>query len=116
MARAAQYDSRIVTFGSLLFFSTESGDAWMLDPEDSLALQVACRGDPAPSKIFETEESYAVQWDASYTIQGSEFRTIDESGRTKVVLGYPTPVIQEVSQHIKDRHGVTSGPSAPSWL
>jgi hypothetical protein len=32
-SRAAQYDSRIVTIGPLLLFSTETGDAWMLDPQ-----------------------------------------------------------------------------------
>jgi len=113
-SRAALYDSRIVTFGSLLFFSTESGDAWMLDPDDSLALQLACAGDPAPSRIFETEDTYAVQWDASYAIEGDEFQITDESGRMKVILGYPTPEIQEASQRIKDRHGVIDGISEPS--
>ncbi len=114
VARAAQYESRIVTFGSLLFFSTESGDAWMLDPEDSLALRLASAGDPAPSRIFETEDSYAVQWDASYTIKGDEFQVTEESGRMKVILGYPTPEIQEAIQRIKDRHGVVNGLCGPS--
>ena len=114
VARAAQYDSRIVTFGSLLFFSTQSGDAWMLDPQDSLALRLAYDGDPAPSRIFETEDTYAVQWDAFYAIKGDEVHITDESGGTKVILGYPTPEIQEASQRIKDRHGITSGISGPS--
>ena len=33
--RAAERDVRIVTLGSLVFFSTESGDAWLLDPATS---------------------------------------------------------------------------------
>jgi len=86
----------------------------MLDPDDSLALQLACAGDPAPSRIFETEDTYAVQWDASYAIEGDEFQITDESGRMKVILGYPTPEIQEASQRIKDRHGVIDGISEPS--
>jgi hypothetical protein len=32
--RAADYDGRIVTIGQLVLFSTETGDAWLLDPAD----------------------------------------------------------------------------------
>src|SRR5437588_10610984 len=30
--RAADYDSRVVTIGQLILFSTKTGDAWLLDP------------------------------------------------------------------------------------
>src|SRR6478736_5278065 len=39
--RAADYDSRIVTIGQLILFSTKTGDAWLLDPADQLAARVA---------------------------------------------------------------------------
>ena len=32
--RAAEHDGRFVTVGSLALFSTDTGDAWLLDPED----------------------------------------------------------------------------------
>src|SRR5438034_6490771 len=35
--RAAEHDGRIVTIGQLVLFSTETGDAWLLDPADRLA-------------------------------------------------------------------------------
>lgn len=38
---AEQGEGRIVTLGPLLFFSTETGDAWVLDPADHLALRLA---------------------------------------------------------------------------
>src|SRR4029077_19392834 len=44
--RAAEYDARFVTVGPLVFFSTETGDAWMLDPADQLAARLARDGDP----------------------------------------------------------------------
>src|ERR1700748_2723564 len=34
--RAADHDGRIVTVGQLVLFSTETGDAWLLDPADRL--------------------------------------------------------------------------------
>src|SRR5256885_17032168 len=35
--RAADHDGRIVTIGQLVLFSTETGDACMLDPGDRMA-------------------------------------------------------------------------------
>jgi hypothetical protein len=57
---AAERASRIVTIGPLLLFSTESGDAWMLDPADRLATRVAEAGDPRPARTEETKKSFAV--------------------------------------------------------
>src|SRR6202049_2752073 len=42
--RAADYDGRIVTIGQLVLFSTETGDAWLLDPADRLAARLARDG------------------------------------------------------------------------
>src|SRR6266446_6111240 len=39
--RAADHDGRIVTVGQLVLFSTETGDAWLLDPADRLAARLA---------------------------------------------------------------------------
>src|SRR4051795_6013503 len=50
--RAADHDARIIT---LVLFSTETGDAWLLDPADHLALRLARDGDPLPAQIEETE-------------------------------------------------------------
>jgi hypothetical protein len=47
--RAAEYDARFVTVGPLVFFSTETGDAWTLDPADQLAARLARDGDQRPS-------------------------------------------------------------------
>ena len=43
--RAADYDSRIVTIGQLILFSTKTGDAWLLDPADQLAARLAREGE-----------------------------------------------------------------------
>src|SRR5205809_7168218 len=49
--RAAQYDCRIVSIGPVLLFSTESGDAWMLDPVGELATAIARQGEALPVHI-----------------------------------------------------------------
>ena len=49
--RAAEHDERIVTVGQLVFFSTETGDAWLLDTLDHLAARLTRDGDPEPIDI-----------------------------------------------------------------
>jgi hypothetical protein len=39
--RAAEHDRRVVTIGQLTLFSSETGDAWIIDREDHLALRLA---------------------------------------------------------------------------
>jgi hypothetical protein len=53
--RAAEYDGRFVTVGGLAFFSTETGDAWILDPGDHLAARVARDGQPEHLFYEETD-------------------------------------------------------------
>jgi hypothetical protein len=60
--RAADRGGRIVTIGPLLLFSTEDGDAWLLDPADQLAARIAQDGDPLPVHIEETKTSFAIGW------------------------------------------------------
>src|SRR5947208_2924346 len=56
--RAAERDGRFVTVGSLALFSTETGDAWLLEPEDHLAARLARDGDPEELYFEETETNF----------------------------------------------------------
>ena len=51
--RAAKHDGRVITIGQLVLFSTDTGDAWLLDPSDQLAARLARDGDPEPFHIEE---------------------------------------------------------------
>ncbi len=53
-------DARVVTLGALVFFSTETGDAWMLDAEDGSALCLARDRERQPFAIAETSTRFAV--------------------------------------------------------
>src|SRR6516164_6458202 len=48
--RAAEHDSRIVTIAQLVLFSTQTGDAWLLDSTDRLALRETGRAKPSTSR------------------------------------------------------------------
>lgn len=53
--KAADHDRRMVTIGQLILFSTDTGDAWLLDVTDRLAARLARDGDPEPIYLEETE-------------------------------------------------------------
>jgi len=59
---AQRGDARVVTIGGLVFFSTSEGDAWVLDPEDNLALCLAEDGEQLPRQIVETDERFVIRW------------------------------------------------------
>jgi hypothetical protein len=89
--RAADHDGRIVTIGQLVLFSTDAGDAWLLDPSDQLATRLARDGDPEPIRIEENDTAFAIDWKGRYRIEGSAFVYIDrETGKLTAIHGYPT--------------------------
>jgi hypothetical protein len=92
--RAAEHDGCLVTIGPLVLFSTETGDAWMLDPSDRLAARLARDGDPEPIDLQETESHFTIGWKGRYRIEGGAFVYTDrKSGRVTAILGYPTAKI-----------------------
>lgn len=89
--RAADRDARIVTLGPLVLFSTETGDAWLLDPADRLAARLARNGESEPIHIEETDTTFAIGWKGSYRIDGPAFVYSDhDTSRVTTILGYPT--------------------------
>src|SRR5215475_5176385 len=92
--RAAKYDGRVVSFGELLLFSTDTGDAWLVDRSDRLAARLARDGEAEPVHIEETDTSFAIGWKGNYRINGLAFVYSDrETGRVTTILGYPTDQI-----------------------
>jgi hypothetical protein len=90
-SRAAEHDGRLVSVGPLVLFSTETGDAWLLDPTDSLAARVARDGDPEDIHFEETDTTFAIGWKGNYQIDGDTFVFIDrDTARVTTILGYPT--------------------------
>ena len=86
-----------VTVGPLVFFSTETGDAWMLDPSDQLAARLARDGDPEPIEFQETDTDFAIGWKGNYHIEGRAFLYADrQAGRIITILGYPTAKIAQL--------------------
>jgi photosystem II stability/assembly factor-like uncharacterized protein len=95
--RAAEHDGRIVSIGPLLLFSTDTGDAWILEPADSLACRLAVGGDPIEIFFEETETGYAIGWQGRYRIEGTLFTYEDRSSNRRIAIGgYPVHLLQQV--------------------
>jgi len=95
-SRAANRDGRIVTIGPLVLFSTETGDAWLLDPADRLALPLARAGDPQPVHIEETNNNFAIAWTGQYRMDGPAFVYFEQdTGRIATIFGYPTEKLSQ---------------------
>lgn len=91
--RAKKNDGRVISLGALTLFSTRSGDAWLLDSEDKLALCLASDGQEQPFEISETSTTFKIGWNSNYRIDGDFFIVIKETGQVKSIIGYPTDKI-----------------------
>jgi hypothetical protein len=99
--RAANRDSRIVTIGQLLLFSSQTGDAWLLDPADHLAAPLARDGEPLSVDIQESDTSFSVDWMGSFKIEGEAFIYSPKGSRNvRTILGYPTRKVSEQISNI----------------
>ena len=88
--RAAASESRIVTLGSLVFFSTETGDAWLLDAQDGSSLCLALERSPVPVQVMESEQTISIGWESQFRIDGELFVVTEKDGRVRTIMGYPT--------------------------
>jgi hypothetical protein len=95
--RAARRDARFVKLGRLILFSTDSGDAWLLDPSERLATRLAREGEPEPVHIEESDTNLAVAWTGYYRIKDAAFiYRAHASGRVTTILGYPADWMAEL--------------------
>jgi hypothetical protein len=104
--RAADCEGRFVTVGPLVLFSTDTGDAWLLDPADRLAARLARNGDPEDVYFEESDSRFAIGWTGNYRIDGNTFTFIDrDTGTITTILGYPTLRLAQLNSEISNMFG-----------
>jgi hypothetical protein len=104
--RAAEHDSRVVSIDQVVLFSSESGDAWMLDPSHHLAVRLASDGYPQPIHIEETETTFTVAWTGQYRVVGPAFLYTDrDSKRLATMFGYPIRQLAQIGATGAGRSG-----------
>ena len=85
--------THIVTLDPLIFFSSKTGDAWVLVPTDHLAACLMSGRQPISVSVRESETSFLIAWQGKYTIRGQSFIFSDAEGRTTTYLDYPVQYI-----------------------
>ena len=95
--KAQTHEGRVVAISGLVLFSTETGDAWMLDPADQLALCLAQDGCRQIYSIQETSSRFQISWEARYRIEGEHFVVVANQGVIRNISGYPVAEITKAS-------------------
>ena len=101
---ASQGECRVIGLNQLVFFSTFTGDAWMLDWQDELAICLAKDGVPQHCAFGETDRRFAIQWQGRYHIRSADrlFSYVDNKtpNHMQVIHGYPTEAIEDTVERL----------------
>ena len=101
--RSAQSGAaRVVGLGPLILFSSDTGDAWLLDWQDKSALCLARDGVQQQFKITEAGQQFAVEWTSNYEIVGNLMVFQYTSGNVVSIQGYPTDVILQTARRLAE--------------
>lgn len=82
------------TRGVFVFFSTEEGDAWVLEASGGDALQVAEAGQPIEVEVAQTEDAIEVTWSHQFTIRKDFTVSAYADQRRSVYTSYPAARIR----------------------
>lgn len=100
---ALEGSSTMVRLKSCILFSTEDGDAWLLDADDNRALCLLWHGERQPAKIIEDEKTFYVEYDAVFDISGPAFRVSSDNPkiRQRTILGYPAQDLADLVTSVR---------------
>ena len=85
-----------MSFKELILFCTEIGDAWLLDTDDNLALNLSREGIKQEFSLIDTPTQFGIDWKYNYIIENEKFILIDKTGVSRTIIGYPTEQILEM--------------------
>jgi hypothetical protein len=99
-ASAMARSPRIVTLGALQFLATDTGDAWVFDPAERRAARLMAEGAPRPVAITETVTTYAVAWQARYTLHDDAVTIAEPDGGVVRYAGPLAVALAEGARHV----------------
>ncbi len=92
----------IVRLGPLVFFATQTGDAWVLAPSEEYALCLARDGDKQTVHIVETDKNFEIGWSHAYSIDGDMFIVTGTDGKVMRTFGYPAREIAKACRGVSN--------------
>ena len=88
VSKALNGEPSLSVVGNFIFLSTITGEGWMLDHRDNLALRLANAYERQDFQIMEEEKQFLVEWQERFSIQGNTFvATIGD--KQSVFYDYP---------------------------
>ncbi len=93
----------VVRLESCILFSTDDGDAWLLDADDHRALCLLWHGERQSAKIIEDEKTFYVEYDGVFDISSSGFQVSSENPKIgqRTIFGYPARAIAELVESVR---------------
>jgi hypothetical protein len=90
-------------FASLFMFA-HGGDAWMLDPDDNMAMCLVWRGKVQPRQIVDVGSEVEILWDGGFEIDEPRFLVHTEHPDIgdRAILGYPTAELQDYLKRARE--------------
>ncbi len=101
---AAKKEATIKVIGVFIFFSTDKGDAWLLEMTEMDAVIAAKSGKVIDVDISESDETIEVNWTHRFTVKNKEFKTTAYSDNAiETYTDYPTSTISASLKKIRKR-------------
>jgi hypothetical protein len=88
--------------GNFIFFATTSGDAWMLDHRENLALKLADNAQEMEYEIKETTKTFSVKWSGEFCIEDGTFFSV-EQGKRNALMDYPVDALLGLIEKLKNQ-------------
>ena len=92
-----------IGIGPFIVFSTGIGDAWLLDPENQLAMCLVWRNQKIEPDLKEDPRTILIGWHGAYEILGDMFRIESDQAEIgiRAVGGYPLDGVRKVIDRIQ---------------
>lgn len=81
----------------LILFSTENGDAWVLEPNEGLAICLAWQGERNEPRINDKGRQLKIEWDGEFAIEDDSFAVdigLPPIGK-RAIFGYPVDKLRD---------------------
>ena len=95
---------KIKVMGVFVLFSTNTGDAWLLEITDQDAIRIANKGKACEVELDENPETIMINWSHKFSIDNKKFITTAYKNKRKAEYEvYPVAKINEAIKKAKEK-------------
>ena len=102
---ASKSKFKVRELGVFILFSTEKGDAWLLEVTESDALQLAAEREIMTVDLEENPETIEIHWTHTFEVKNKQFIITDyKDKKVETIENYPTHAISAAIKRIKRKY------------